>query len=332
ILRRRDHFAARARLLGASDPPSGSGSAAIPVRGYPGRRAAPARSAPRQHAPGALPDRLAHAAAHGGGARSGGRRGPRGLHYRRPQARLHRGGVRAQVLAQHGGAGGRQFPARSGSAAGIRRRRNHRPAAGLQPGAGAAARSKTHPGVARRGARLHVSGPAHGVRFVRARGHERPGNRGVGRRADRDDRIAAAPSARLFSGRGEGGGRADGVSGGRRVTAPRRRLKGAADGFERALLRSARLDEPRERSVLETAAALGVGTARLGATTATSAAAAGSGAAATGAVAAGAAKLTASVLFKYFSVGLAAGLLTVGAFQLSGPPETAPASARPAAV
>lgn len=116
------------------------------------------------------------------------------------------------------------------------------------------------------------------------------------------------------------------------MTEPRRLLNGAADDFELALLRSARLDEPRERSVLETAAALGVGTALLGATTATSAAAAGSGAAATGAVAAGAAKLTASVLFKYFSVGLAAGLLTVGAFQLSGPSETAPSSALPAAV
>ena len=50
------------------------------------------------------------------------------------------------------------WSARSGSAAGIRRRRNHRPAAGLQPGAGAAARSKTHPGVARRGARPRRSG------------------------------------------------------------------------------------------------------------------------------------------------------------------------------
>jgi hypothetical protein len=93
------------------------------------------------------------------------------------------------------------------------------------------------------------------------------------------------------------------------MTDPQRLLEESGDDFERALLRSSRIDEPGPRAAASVAAAIGVGSAIVsGASTA-------SGIGATAGVTAG--KAGAWVVAKWVGFGIVAGGVTVAGLQLA---------------
>jgi hypothetical protein len=117
---------------------------------------------------------------------------------------------------------------------------------------------------------------------------------------------------------------------------PTRLLEDDLDEFERALLRSARFDEPDGRAITRAAVALGVGT-----TTLTVAAGAAASAVPGASTAVGTfSKLGALGIVKWLSIGVVGGLVTTSGVEIartaigSGPPEPAAvvAAARPTAV